>query len=269
MPPSPQFPLLYTQHYDSIFHKTQLFIKMATPSIATAWSLDTSFPADNDIHPAILSSTSSSELASWTLTTYCCSRWSLHYIARLINLIPSTEARLRNEGFIPYYESICEGTTGLTKIAQQNQISLPPFPDPLPDYEKETSDVSKETLGATLLPRVALPIKPLCDTMGDLMRDDHGYHWGSLAAFIGVAADEYFSAVNTTKKSKSTPGERTIAPFIEPVTTEKMLQACKVIREELLRCREEASRTGWKDEEARGLAQEFVRYFKKFPSMGL
>jgi len=108
----------------------------------------------------------------------------------------------------------------------------------------------------------------MLDTMGDLMPGDQSYHWGSLAAFIGVSAVAYISAVNTTKESKSTPGERTIAPIIQPLTCENTLEACRVMREELVRCREEASRTGWKDDEARGLAQECVKHFAKFSSVG-
>jgi len=269
MPPSLQFPLLCAQHQGSAFHKTQLFVKMSTPSLAAAWSLDTTFPEGDDVRPAILNSTSSSEVASWTVTTYCCSRWAIYFLSHVIKSIPSTEVRLRNEAFIPYYKALCDATAGLIEISQQNQISLPLFPDPLPDYELEASDIRRDTLGATLLTQVALPIKPLLDTMGDLMRRGHGYHWGSLAAFIGVPSDVYFNAVNATKESKSTPGKRTIAPFVEPLTSENMLQTWKVMREELVRCREEAPRTGWKDEEARGLTQEFVNYFEKFSSMGL
>jgi len=269
MPPSPQFPLLYTKHLGSISHKAQRFVKMSTPSLAAAWSLDTTFPEGDDVHPAILTSTSSSELASWTLTTYCFNRWSLQFLSNLINIIPSTEARLRNEGFVPYYKAMYDINGGLVEIAKKNQIPLPPFPAIFPDYEKEASDVSKDTLGATLLPQVALPIKPLLDTMGDLMSGDKGYHWGSLAAFAGVAAAAYSNAVKATKESKSTPGDLTIAPFVQPLISENTMEGCKVMMEELVRCREEASRTGWKDDEARELAQEFVKYFAKFSSVGL
>jgi len=101
------------------------------------------------------------------------------------------------------------------------------------------------------------------------MCKDHGNHWGSLAAFIGVASYVYFNAANATKESKPTPRKSTIAPFVEPLTSENALQALDVMMEELARCREEASRTRWKDDEARGLAQEFVKYFDKFSSMGL
>jgi len=101
------------------------------------------------------------------------------------------------------------------------------------------------------------------------MRGDQSYHWGSLAAFAGVSADAYSNALKVTKESKSTPGERTIAPFIQPLTSGNTLEACKVMREELVRCREEASRTGWKDDEARELAQEFMKHFAKFSSVGL
>ena len=242
---------------------------MSTPSLAAAWSIDTTFPEGDDVRPAILTSTSSSELASWAVATYCTSRWALHYLSHLINRIPSTEARLRNEGFIPYYKAMYDLNAGLIEIAQQNQIPLPPFPATSPDYEREASDISKDTLGATLLPQVALPIKPMLDTMGDLMRGYQSYHWGSLAAFTGVSADAYSNAVKATKESKSTPGERTIAPFIQCFTCEDTLGACKVMREELVRCREEASRTGWKDDEARELAQGCIKHFAKFSSVGL
>jgi len=242
---------------------------MATPSLAAAWSLDTTFPAGDDVRPAILTSTSSSELAPWAVTVHCCSRWGLHYLSHLINSIPSTEARLCNEGLIPLYKTLYDINAGTVEIAQQNQISLPSFPATFPDYKREASDIDKDTLGATLLPQVALPIKPLLDTMGDLMPRDRSYHWGSLAAFIGVSADAYFSAAKATKESKSMPGERTIAPVIQVLTSENAFEACKVIMEELVRCREEASRTGWKDDEARGLVQECIKHFAKFSSAGL
>ncbi|PWW79471.1 hypothetical protein C7212DRAFT_341753 [Tuber magnatum] len=241
---------------------------MAAPSLVTEWSLDTSFPGDG-VRPSVLNSNSPEKLAAWGVTSTASCRWFIHFFAHLISRIPRSESRLRNEGFIPFYTGVCGAYAELTQIAQQNQIPLPPFPAPLPDYDREATDISKDSLAAAVIPQVASQIKGLMGTMGDLLRTDQGYHWGSLAAFIGVAADAYVNAVNATKESQPTPMEHKAAPFVQRLTSENMLEACKVIREELVRCRAEAAQTGWKDDEARGLAQEFLEYFKEFPAIGL
>ncbi|KAG0641494.1 hypothetical protein HOY80DRAFT_1038816 [Tuber brumale] len=261
--------LSYTSNSSALsFPKHNRLVKMATPSLATAWSLDTTFPGGN-VRPSILSSTSPLELAHWAVTTYAASRWGVHFVANLINRIPSSESRLRSEGFMAFYKSVCDVNARVSEIAQQKGISLPPLPALLGDSGQEDSDVGREVLGAAVSSHVALPIKPLMDTIGTLMRTGDSYHWGSLAAFVGVAADAYVNAVNATKISQSTPGEHAAAPFVQAITSENMLEACKVMREELVQCRAEASQKGWKDEEARNLAQEFLKYFKNFPSVGL
>ncbi|KAG0125887.1 hypothetical protein HOY82DRAFT_615906 [Tuber indicum] len=241
---------------------------MATPSLATEWSLDISFPGDS-VRPSILTSTSPLELSRWAVNTYAASRWGLHFVANLINRIPASESRLRNEGLAAFYKSVCDINAGVSEIAQQKGISLPPFPALHYDIGEEASDVSKEALGIAVSSQVASSIKPLMDTIGTLMSAGDSYHWGSLVAFLGVAADAYVSAPNATKVSQSTPGEHTVAPFVRAITSENMLEASKVMREELVRCRAEASQTGWRDDEARNLAREFLKYFKHFPSVGL
>lgn len=244
--------------------------EMTTQSLTSAWSLDTKVPPVHDFNlpttrSSALSSVAPGGLSQWLLNVYPTHRVGLHLISHSIKRVPTSEVRLRDEGIIPFFKACRDANDGLVEIAQRNGITLPNISPPHLDWRQEVEvDIQ------TLVTNLDLPLAPVIKENLDLMiqlHNDQACHWTSLVAFIGGPSDIFTDHVDSAKYATNFEGHAQ-APFLKPLASESSVQAMKVMREELVKYKENAERTGWRDDEARDLVEKHLKFAKILPEVG-
>lgn len=242
----------------------------STQPLATAWDLPAKFPyqysGSNPSDPVPFNTSSNQDLTTWVNTTYACNRAGAHFIATLIKQVPRSEARLRDQGLIPFYDGTCDLSDALTTMASQHNITLAPCERLHRDYLQQC-EIDERT-STTVRSFVAPQMQGMLDLLDKITTGVYQYHWTSLVAFMGVSSEAFINQA-AARKTVTALDNHSHAPFIQAIASEKMLAASKVIMEDLARLREQSSSSGWREQEAQELAVEHLKMIPKHESVGI
>ena len=231
----------------------------SSQSLATAWGLTAEYSRQTaGPSPASLPPLSEQDQPPWVHNCYACHRLGMHAIAKIVNSVPLSESRLRDQGLIPFYEGACDLADDLRTLAQQHNFTLAPCEDLRHDYLQECEVDDRALIGA-LAPYIVPQQKGMLDHLVKLTTGHQQLHWTSMVAFVGVGS-EFF--INQT-----TAGEG-IAALDKPsgalfVPNAKTRAAAKVIMEEVVRLRDQSSSSGWNEKEAQELATGYLAVVPK------
>ena len=182
----------------------------------------------------------------WVVNAILLSRVISNTMAFNLNAIPSSEARLRDEGIAPHYSFLRKLIDTLKSSARGQGVTVPTFPDAPADWSEDVSTDSK-ALAALLRPHMLESARAAMDQLLGL-RDRHPkLHWASLPAADSVIVDNSIRLVaemDGVFKGSEWEG------FKAMMTGDELRWIGRVMGEELLRIRAQPG-SGWNEEEAK------------------
>lgn len=233
---------------------------MTTSTLIHEWSLDKIAP------PASTSSTCARpDAKTIVLNTLLLNRWGIHSLSTVIDAVPLSQDRLRNEGLIPFYTYLVTANRKIKEIALTQGVAVPSYPDVCDDHAKECA-LDDEALLAKLAPHVTGPPAHLLEGGAKVVRARQKYHWGTLVAHLAVAAEIMSTQMQCGKNTVTAIACEELAPLKEFVVDKVMAETMGVIGEEMMKCRSGAATTGWREEEAKELVTEHAKLMKTYLS---
>lgn len=213
-------------------------------SLSNIWPIDRFSQPDCAAHLAHLTSTGPAPEAfpTWFVSHICMNRFAAYYLAKLLESIPASETRLRNEGITGMFNVVRGIHIAFTGIAHSRGLTIPEFAD----IPAETENEAKTDYEAMLVVVKAHATDELIQYVEHSAGKLHGgkCHWASLVAPVSVSTDRFLESTMTDVVPVATEG----ADW-KPATEDHMVAPAKVMREELLRIRGEVP--GWREDEAR------------------
>jgi len=202
-------------------------------------------------------------LATWVQSCYDTHRVGTHFISIIITLVPTSETRLLNEGLIPLYQGFIAVEKAFKKIAQEHNIPLNQCPPIHPDYRTE-SQIDSKTLESVLTGQPAQAMTDLMEKAISGARDGK-YHWSSLVACLCIPSELF---ITQTAIANSSGTSQPHSLLTNTIASESQQYACKVTIEELARLKNGAPETGWREDEAASLVEEYFRLAEELSSCG-
>ncbi|KAL0636510.1 hypothetical protein Q9L58_004462 [Maublancomyces gigas] len=233
-------------------------------SLGEIWSIDGSSYTTPGPYLAHLSSTAPApaDFDVWFVSNICMSRYSAYYLSRVLEAVPSSELRLRNEGLGAMYDVIRGIDTTFKGIALQRGIQLPNYPEVSADWKKEL-EIDYSALHAVMSAHAIPTVIRYMDYSIELIQSKGKYHWTSLVTPLSVSADMFLNSMTTGEgPAKGDTMAR------KALTDNDMTGPARVVREELMRIRSNKAETGWNEAEARQLTAGHFKYMGDFFAHG-
>lgn len=233
-------------------------------SLYQIWSIDGSSYATAAPYLAHLSSDAPApaNFEAWFVSHIFMGHYSAYYLTKLLEIVPSSEIRLRNDGLIAMYNVIRGINITFNAIAKQRGIAVPPHPDLAVDWEDEAG-ADYNALHAVV---ATYGLKSTVDYMEytiGLIQDAEKYHWTSLVTPVSVSTDLFLES------AKAETGPAVTGSMVrEAMTDNHMTGPARVLDEELMRIRGNAEESGWREEEARKCTEGHLKYVEEFFTQG-
>lgn len=214
---------------------------------------------------------------AYPIHEFLVNRWIAHYVAAVLSTVPSSETRLRNEALIPIYNQLRDLLTILQGALEERHISLPPVPAIQTDWSAEAA-IDHEALREALSPRVDGWMKQYIQSSIATIADGGGggNHWSSSVANIAVLADTYLNPATRvathhacTEAPAATDGSA--AKYERLVKYTQRLtggggagESTRVLMQETIRIRSVPGESGWREDEAKGMAKGLMMCLDKY-----
>ena len=213
---------------------------MSTQGLIQIWGLDKSPSGEKPPAPSI---------DTWIVNTIILNRARANSLASLLNAIPSSETRLRDEGIVPFYSLLRNLANNLKSSARERGLAVPAVPD-TPEAWGEEASTDPKALAAQLRPQLAEPARVALDWNFGLRDRNPRPHWSSEAAANSVSLDLFLRVAPAMAATEW-------GPFIAQTTNDEIKGVAAVISEEILKVRAQPG-SGWGEEEAKGLVFEYL-----------
>lgn len=236
---------------------------MSTQSLHQLWSL-TSLTTP--------STTPRATLDEFLLNDLAIHRWGAHYIAVLLNQIPSSETRVALSAGYGCSQRLFNTVKA---VMQTRGTTIPQIPDIPADWKNEAA-MDQQELYAALTPHMGELVKEYAKTADECIQGGK-CHWTSIVASLSVMPDVYLEIMTSPPAAKSEAGgvsylealmgDETLGPYREVMMSEELVKSRDGLREEVMRLRSEGEKTGWREEEAKQLSKDQVTRMREWFSM--
>lgn len=228
-------------------------------SLYQIWSIDGSSYATAAPYFAHLSSDAPApaNFEAWFVSHILMGHYSAYYLTKLLEIVPSSEARLRNEGLIAMYNVVRGINVTFNAIAKQRGIAVPPHPDLAVDWKDEARADYNALYAVVATNGLKSTIDYMEYTIG--LIQDEKYHWTSLVTPVSVWTDLCLES------AKAETGPAVTGTMLRKAMTDNnMAGPARVLDEELMRIRGNAEESGWREEEARKCTEGHLKYVEEF-----
>ena len=199
----------------------------------------------------------------WVVSAIILNRVVANCTAAQLNAIPLSEARLRDEGVIPYYKFLRKIVGTLKSAAREHGVTVPVFPEAPADWSEDVSTDYK-ALAAQFRPHLTEPMRAAMDWYFELRDKDPKPHWASEPAANCVSLE---LLIQMTQAMGGVMEGSEWEPFKDQITSNEVKWITKAMSEELLRIRAQSG-SGWDEEEAKGMAMGQLERVSKFMELG-
>jgi len=221
---------------------------MSAPGLAQIWSLGGAAAIETGVPPTL-------NYDIWVVNSIILHRTGASTVAAQLNIIPSSETRLRNEGFIPFYSHVRKTIDTLKSSARERGLTFPDIPDIPEDWREEAASDYK-SLAAQLRPHLAEQAKVTMDWNSGILDRDSKPHWTSLVAAYSASFDLFLRMEPALCGPGGAMGGSEWGPYLALMasTRDEFDGFARVFREEILRIRAQPG-SGWGEEEAKGITE--------------